>query len=131
MTESTSVSHNETYIATESLYSVTQPVRPSSLSTAQYTTSHQHSTVQYKTQHSHYQPNANVQALYARVQKDTSNTNHHQPSPDPWAGAVRPSKGLGPPSSLAEQLKQVNINLYKKKLINFIIISIYLILIHY
>lgn len=63
--------------------------------------------MQYKTQHSHYQPNANVQALYARVQKDTS-SNHHQPSPDPWAGAVRPSKGLtGPPASLAEQLKQV------------------------
>lgn len=125
LTESTSISHashTETYL-TENKYTVTQPVRPSSLTTAHvnysttaHTHQHTHSSThaQYKTQHTHYQPNPNVQALYAHVKKDHNRDRererdrdvHHQPSPDPWAGVGK--KGLsGPPASLAEQLKQV------------------------
>lgn len=87
LTDSTSVSHNESHIIHENVYTVTQPARPSSLSTAQY-----------KTQHSH-----NAQPVYARVHKHNDPI---QPSPDPWAGRGR-SALPGPPSSLAEQLKQV------------------------
>lgn len=54
---------------------------------------------------SSYQTSANV--VYARVQKDHSNV--QQSSPDPWVGGGNKgvNMGLGPPFSLAEQLKQV------------------------
>lgn len=47
--------------------------------------------------------------VYARVQKEASNLQQHT-SPDPWGGEVSAkgvNLGMGPPSSLAEQLKQV------------------------
>ncbi|XP_025836703.1 uncharacterized protein LOC108734606 isoform X3 [Agrilus planipennis] len=51
-------------------------------------------------------PVVGANVVYARVQKG----HQHQSSPDPWATATTnkaASIGLGPPTSLAEQLKQV------------------------
>ncbi|KAK9891508.1 hypothetical protein WA026_014744 [Henosepilachna vigintioctopunctata] len=58
--------------------------------------------------HAPQQPHAqNTNVVYAKIQKESSNM--QQSSPDPWNGP--PNKmggiGLGPPASLAEQLKQV------------------------
>lgn len=76
-------------------------------------------TSQYNAQNQNYNSlNSNV--LYARVQK--GGAHQHQSSPDPWLGV--PNKGanmgLGPPPSLAEQLKQV----CKKLVFMFIIINV-------
>lgn len=136
LSESTSISHNESYLS-ENKYTVTQPVRPSSLSTAHvnYTSAthtHQHSHnvtthsathTQYKTQHTHYQPNPNVQALYAHVNKRDNSKDRERDrererdrdrdrdvhhQPSPDPWSGVGKKGLsGPPASLAEQLKQV------------------------
>ncbi|KAK4877137.1 hypothetical protein RN001_009643 [Aquatica leii] len=69
--------------------------------TSQYNSQNQ----SYSIPQSNHHLNTNV--LYARVQKGS--THQHQSSPDPWLGV--PNKGanvgLGPPPSLAEQLKQV------------------------
>lgn len=93
-------------------------IRPSSLNT----TIHALNTMQQEsyTQNSHYilqnsEYNSQVQqqqqpvvvntnAIYAKVQKESSFVQHA--SPDPWLGGTK-NLGLGPPSSLAEQLKQV------------------------
>lgn len=76
-----------------------QPSRPSSLSTVQ----RQQNSASQK----HSQPQQ--MPVYAKVHKYQNsngqnasvNSGQHQPSPDPWSG-----RGKGP-SSLAEQLKQV------------------------
>lgn len=67
----------------------------------------QYTQVQKTNQYnSSYSNSAGV--VYARVQKESAVM--QQSSPDPWAGG--PNKGinlgLGPPPSLAEQLKQVS-----------------------
>lgn len=80
---------------------------------------HQHATqtlhysvqnVQYtavQKQSQHYVSDHSNSVVYARVQKDSSAV--HQNSPDPWASSNKGvNMGLGPPPSLAEQLKQVN-----------------------
>lgn len=100
---------------TESKYNV---IRPSSLNTSV----HSHNSIheQYS-QNSHYiiqnteytqvhksQP-VSTNAIYAKIQKD--NTFMQHTSPDPWIGSTKSCNlGLGPPSSLAEQLKQVVLN---------------------
>lgn len=68
------------------------------------------------------QQNPNI--LYAKVQKDLVNL--PQSSPDPWSGGANKSGGLtmGPPSSLAEQLKQVF--LFCLSFINFKKIYVYI-----
>lgn len=55
----------------------------------------------------HTIPDQNSSAVYARVQKDSSALQHS--SPDPWVSGSNKGVniGLGPPPSLAEQLKQV------------------------
>lgn len=65
----------------------------------------QYTAVQKPNQHHISDHNNSV--VYARVQKDSSV--HHQNSPDPWASSNKGvNMGLGPPASLAEQLKQVD-----------------------
>lgn len=97
-------------------------VRPCTLNTqSQYieethnTYSSQYAHSQYIATHQMIKENSQSQyngqsILYARVQKGSA-AHQHQSSPDPWVGTqtqVPQSKlGVGPPSSLAEQLKQV------------------------
>lgn len=59
--------------------------------------------------------------MYARVQKESAVL--QQSSPDPWAGGSNKgvNLGLGPPPSLAEQLKQAG----------FILLFIYLFIYYY
>ncbi|XP_044767084.1 uncharacterized protein LOC123322992 isoform X2 [Coccinella septempunctata] len=59
-----------------------------------------HNTIQQQ------QP-SNTNVVYAKIQKESSNV--QQSSPDPWNGpqTKMPPLGMGPPASLAEQLKQV------------------------
>lgn len=65
----------------------------------------QYTAVQKPNQH--HVSDHNNSVVYARVQKDNSTI--HQNSPDPWAISNKGVNiGLGPPPSLAEQLKQVN-----------------------
>lgn len=57
---------------------------------------------------------SNPSVVYARVQKE--NTVIQQNSPDPWVGGIKGvNMGLGPPASLAEQLKQVSFILIEGK----------------
>lgn len=66
----------------------------------------QYTAVQKPGQHTISDQNSSV--VYARVQKDSSALQHS--SPDPWVSGSNKGVniGLGPPPSLAEQLKQVN-----------------------
>lgn len=140
LSDTASLNQNDGY-SSESKYSTNTVVRPSTLGTehthsAQYSSQNSQYPVQssiYSVQNTHYaysqntvqyasqqtvqnnlqnqQHNTNV--LYARVQKGGSH--QHQSSPDPWLGV--PNKGtnmgMGPPPSLAEQLKQVFLLIYK------------------
>lgn len=102
----------------------TTSIKPPILSARNYIQQYEQQQ-QYSTQTIHYsvqnvqytavqKPNQNHASdhsnsvVYARVQKDSAAI--HQNSPDPWAsGNKGVNIGLGPPPSLAEQLKQVNI----------------------
>lgn len=103
------------------------PSRPVTLSARSYAQQFQSSSCDTSTQHvtqtihysvqnvqytavqkpnQHGTPDQNNSVVYARVQKD--NTVVQQNSPDPWmSGNKAVNLGLGPPPSLAEQLKQV------------------------
>lgn len=65
----------------------------------------QYSQMQNSSYYSSQMPN-NPNLLYAKVQKESV---HMQGSPDPWSGGSNKVGGIGvgPPTSLAEQLKQV------------------------
>ena len=97
-------------------------IRPSTLNTSahygQYGSQQVHYGVQnisYSMQNTHYllnqatyttNPNQSAtNVVYARVQKE-NNVGQHV-SPDPWSGNKAVNIGMGPPPSLAEQLKQV------------------------
>lgn len=88
----------------------------------QYTTQTIHynvHNVQYtavQKQNQHHVSDHNNSVVYARVQKDSSAL--HQNSSDPWVNSNKgASMGLGPPPSLAEQLKQVSISLLHYKIV--------------
>ncbi|KAF2902903.1 hypothetical protein ILUMI_03280 [Ignelater luminosus] len=94
---------NTQFSAQSAIYNVQNTHYGYSQNTVQYVSQQ---TSQYNAQNQNYNSlNSNV--LYARVQK--GGAHQHQSSPDPWLGV--PNKGanmgLGPPPSLAEQLKQV------------------------
>ncbi|KAK9704042.1 SAM domain (Sterile alpha motif) [Popillia japonica] len=95
-------------------------VRPSSLNTsshyAQYTSQQgqysSQTSAQYTVQNAQYSTHStysgqsqSTNVIYARVQKESSLG--QQGSPDPWSGNKPINMGMGPPASLAEQLKQV------------------------
>nr|XP_023016595.1 uncharacterized protein LOC111505922 isoform X2 [Leptinotarsa decemlineata] len=90
-------------------YSAQQNNAQESQYTVQYTqvqnTQSQKSS-QYSTQQSAVS-NQSSSVVYASIQRETST--FQQPSPDPWSDVAGRGTGIavGPPSSLAEQLKQV------------------------
>ncbi|XP_045463648.1 uncharacterized protein LOC123673221 isoform X2 [Harmonia axyridis] len=60
----------------------------------------------YSTNNTAQQQPSNANVVYAKIQKESSNI--QQSSPDPWNGPpTKKTLGMGPPASLAEQLKQV------------------------
>lgn len=99
-------------------------VRPSTLNTSTHYTQYTSQQAQYNVQggsgqytvqnaqystHSSYSgQNQSANAIYARVQKES--TLGQQSSSDPWAGNKPVNMGMGPPASLAEQLKQVRLD---------------------
>lgn len=97
----------------ETKYKSSSVVRPSSLNTsAVYSQNSVHEYVQntqYIVQNAEYSrvhKPVSTNAIYARVQKESAFV--QQSSPDPWTGASKGCNlGMGPPPSLAEQLKQV------------------------
>lgn len=132
LSDSASLNQNESYCS-ESKYSNNSVSRPCNFNTG----SDSSQNVQYGSQSAQYSSQSaeynnyfpqnsleysqsqslNSNVLYARVQKGV--IHQHQSSPDPWAGV--PNKGanmgLGPPASLAEQLKQVCCQFWKRALI--------------
>ncbi|KAF5288291.1 hypothetical protein FQA39_LY04059 [Lamprigera yunnana] len=98
-------SQNMQYNSQSAAYNVQNHYSYSQNSYANQSTQYNSQTQSYSIQQNNQHANTNV--LYARVQKGSAH--QHQSSPDPWLGV--PSKsatvGLGPPPSLAEQLKQV------------------------
>lgn len=100
----------------ETKYKSSSVVRPSSLNTsAVYSQNSVHEYVQntqYIVQNAEYSQvhkPVSTNAIYARVQKESAFV--QQSSPDPWTGASTKgcNLGMGPPPSLAEQLKQVTL----------------------
>lgn len=96
-----------------------EPVRPTTLETNVYSTAQHYNSsqnVQYTQIQNTYSSSQKVvgsreqSVVYAKVQKEPSQHSIAQQlvSPDPWVGAATNNKsGMGPPPSLAEQLKQV------------------------
>ncbi|KRT84865.1 Sterile alpha motif containing protein [Oryctes borbonicus] len=83
-----------------------QSAQYNSQSSAQYSSQ---TSSQYSVQNAQYSSYSSqgqsTNVIYARVQKESSLA--QQSSPDPWSGNKPINMGMGPPASLAEQLKQV------------------------
>lgn len=82
--------------------------RPNTLNTSlysQYATAQQ---LQYNAQNSHYSVQYTNPPYFVIQKLKKESTEVQQSSPDPWNGPpTKATIGMGPPASLAEQLKQV------------------------
>lgn len=93
--------HYSQYTSQQVQYNTQSASQYSSQTSSQYTGQN----TQYSTHSSYSGQNQGANVIYARVQKDSSLG--QQGSPDPWGGNKPINMGMGPPASLAEQLKQV------------------------